>query len=370
MIGSKRNPALDVVRIVATICVITFHCIGRNGLYDVYMVGTRMYLLCILQAAVTLCVPLFIILTGYLMRKKRLNKKFYGGIVKTLVIYAMAATVCEIVKYGMPGKTFLAKLTSGRGTGYSWYVAMYMGLFLIIPFLNMMYRGDFSDQGSASAKKYKRSLIASLLALTALPPAVNIFVFDMEWWKNPTISTEYLEILTTFWVSMYPVTYYMIGCYLAEYGLKLRRSVCGLLLAAVILVNGSHSFLRSCGMEYASGSWLSYGSLAIVIQSTLAFQWIASANTQNWSNGVQKLLKILSDLCFGAYLVSQIFETLFYPMFAEAVPSVGLRMNYYPLMVGMVFVCSMALSGGLHLVYEGIHRGAAFLIGKMPKPIK
>lgn len=367
---SKRNPALDLVRIVATICVMTYHCIGIHGIYDVYMIGARMYILCILQAAVTSCVPLFIILTGYLMGKKRLSKHFYSGIVKTLAIYVMASLLCEFKKFWPFGIEAIAKLTSGRGTGYSWYVGMYIGLFLMIPFLNAMYRGDFPDGQSACAKKYKRILIASLLAITALPQSVNIFVFQKEWWQNPTISKDYLEIIITFWTSMYPLAYYMIGCYLAEYGLKIRRATCGLLLVAVTVANGSYSFFRSCGMELATGTWQSYGALTMVLQSTLAFHFISTTNTQNFSNGMRKCLKIASDLCFGAYLVSQMPEEYFYPMFRAAIPSVGYRMNYYPLMVGLVFVCSMALSAGLNVIYEGIRKGTVYLMVKLRKKEK
>lgn len=362
---NNRNPALDIVRIVATFCVISFHCVGGNGLYEVYMIGTRMYLLSILHAATMVCVPLFIMLTGYLMRKKHLSRKFYKGIVKTLSIYVLAAIVCdpgEILCRGMEG---LAKLTSGRGTGYSWYVGMYMGLFLMIPFLNVMYRGDFADPESEPAKKYKRTLISSLLCLTALPGSVNIFVFTREWWKNPTISSDYLEIVITFWKSMYPITYYMIGCFLSEYGLKLRRRTCGLLLGAVTILNGTYSFMRSCGLEYAGGTWLSYGSLTIVIQSVLVFNWIAAADTKNYPEWLKTFLKHISDLCFGAYLVSQLFEEYFYPMFRRAIPSVGYRISYYPLMIGLVFVCSLMLSALLNLVYEIFNKLVKYMAGKM-----
>lgn len=210
-------------------------------------------------------------------------------------------------------------------------------------------------------KKYKRILIVSLLTITALPETVNIFVFQKEWWQNPTISKDYLEIVITFWRSMYPLAYYMIGCYLAEYGWKIRRATCGLLLIAVIILNGSYSFLRSCGLEFATGTWQGYGALNIVVQSVLAFQFISTTKTQNYSKGVRKCLKTVSDLCFGAYLVSQMPEEYFYPLFRAAIPSVGYRMNYYPLMIGLVFVCSMVLSAGLNLMYEGLHRGVVYL---------
>lgn len=351
---SKRNAALDIVRIIATFCVISFHFIASIGFTDVYMVGIRMYILCIMRSAFSVCVPLFLLLTGYLMRKKKWSGRFYLGIVKTLSIYTMASVLCHFLEEGRLGWDFLRSLIFGSGTGYSWYIRMYTGLFLLIPFLNMMYRGDLSIQEEAGNRKYRKALIGTLLYLTALPGVLNIFVFSWEWWKNPSISTKYVELISNFWTQCYPITYYMIGCYLAEYGLKMRRKTCALLLLAVALAKGSFEFYRADGLEYVFGSWQEYGSLFQVIQAVLAFNLIATIDTHGYSDGVKKLLKITSDWCLGAYLVSEIFEELFYPVLIENVASVGLRLNYYPVMAVTVFVCSLLLSGILNLLYDSL----------------
>lgn len=347
----KRNPALDIVRIVATFCVLSFHYLACIGFMDVYMVGIRMYILCLMRGAFSVCVPLFIILTGYLMGKKQLSARFYLGIVKTLAIYVMASIICEWAKYGVPGWGFLGKLTSGYGTGYSWYIQMYTGLFLLIPFLNMMYRGDKTMQEPAS-KRYKHVLIGTLLVLSALPQVTNIFSFSRAWWKHPSTSHDYVSLLSTYWTGLYPFAYYMIGCYFAEYGLKIRRSTCGILLVVVILAKGSFDFYRADGLEYAFGTWQDYGSLFQVIHAVLAFHWLSTVNTSRFGAGLRKGLKTVSDLCLGIYLVSQVFEELFYPMMTERVASVGHRLVYYPVMIVPVFLCSMALSWVLNGVFD------------------
>lgn len=291
---------------------------------------------------------------GIFDEEEKLSGRFYLGIVKTLSIYVMASVLCRFWGSGNFDWDFLRSLIFGSGTGYSWYIRMYTGLYLLIPFLNMMYRGDFTLQEEAGARRYRKVLIGTLLYLTALPGVLNIFVFSGDWWRNPSTSKNYAELISNFWVLCYPITYYMIGSYLAEYGLKIRRRTCAALLIVVMVAKGSFDFYRADGLEYVFGSWQEYGSLFQVVQAVLAFRLIATIDTHRYSNGVKKILKIASDLCLGAYLVSEIFEELFYPVLIENVASVGLRLNYYPIMAAAVFVCSMLLSGMLNLLYDFI----------------
>jgi len=54
---------------------------------------------------------------------------------------------------------------------YSWYVNMYIGCFLLIPFLNLLWN-------SLSSQESRRILVIVLLVLTALPSVLN--VYDLE----------------------------------------------------------------------------------------------------------------------------------------------------------------------------------------------
>ena len=102
-------------------------------------------------------VPLFLLLTGYLMRKKELSKKYYSGIKKTLSIYILASLACLIYKvlflnmnYSLFG--IIKDILGFSLAKYSWYIEMYIGLFLLIPFLNLIYN-------NLKTKKEKQTLI-------------------------------------------------------------------------------------------------------------------------------------------------------------------------------------------------------------------
>lgn len=66
----------------------------------------------------------------------------------------------------------------------------------------------------------------------------------------------------------------------------------------------------------------------------------------------KNFLQRISNLCYGAYLVSAIFDQLFYPFLIELVPNMLHRLYYYPIIVPMIFVCSLLLSYILSILYK------------------
>ena len=91
-----RDPKLDIIRIFALICVVGVHFFLNSGFYDVPIVGKRMYVASVVRAFFITCVPLFLMLTGYLVNKKQLSKKYYKGIIKVLIIYAICSVIYSI----------------------------------------------------------------------------------------------------------------------------------------------------------------------------------------------------------------------------------------------------------------------------------
>ena len=93
---------------------------------------------------------------------------------------------------------------------------MYIGLFLLIPFLNIIYN-------NLKSQKHKQILVWTLFCLTILPSMFNIFNFETShWWAVPSSSDIFSKIVPAWWINFYPITYYFVGCYLREYGLKIK----------------------------------------------------------------------------------------------------------------------------------------------------
>lgn len=66
----NRNPAMDLIRCVALLCVVGVHFFMHTGFYEQTVQGVGMYIAMVLRTFLMVCVPLFLILSGYLMRTK------------------------------------------------------------------------------------------------------------------------------------------------------------------------------------------------------------------------------------------------------------------------------------------------------------
>ena len=231
----------------------------------------------------------------------------------------------------------IADISGFNGSRYAWYINMYIGLFLLIPFLNLIYN-------NLTSKRQKQFLIFNLLLLTA------------GWWLHPSTSTQYTQIVPNWWTGIYPFTYYFIGCYLREYGfiLKARTGLFSFLCFA--LLYGTFVFYRSHGSNFISGDYDGWGALPITILTVLIFGSLSKIDLNSRSNLTKRILKQVADLCLGAYLLSFIFDQVFYPKLIAAVPFMPDRLNYYIVIVPLVFACSLALSFVANLIYEACLR--------------
>lgn len=350
---SKRNSALDITRIAALFCVISVHFFLNNGFYSEPMFGGKMFVMTAMRTGFMVCVPLFLMLTGYLMNKKTLSAKYYRGIIKTIGIYLLASLACIIYKITVLGWKLSPDLTlwgvlNFKTATYSWYIEMYIGLFLLIPFLNLIW----NNLGSGKAKL---ALVITLVCLTSLPTIANIYNFEsLEWWKTPYLSTEYRQILPDWWVRLYPLTYYFLGAYLKEFPLKLKQWQKLAVYFVCVIIFGWFNYYRSWGGFFAWASYNDWHGLPNVIMTFFLFSFLSSINTARYPVWLKKILMILSDWCLGAYLVSYIFDNLMYAELNARVPVMTNRLAWYPLIVPAVFVCSLALSGALNCVYNCI----------------
>lgn len=349
----------DAVRIAACFLVVSVHFFYNNGFYRTPVIGGRMAAMVFMRSYFMICVPLFILLTGYLMRKQQLGIAYYAKIKKTLIIYLLASTACILFRifYSKEKPDIFWGYLSFSGAPYAWYIEMYIGLFLLIPFLNLAYNG-------IKTKKGKLVLIATCLLLTSLPAMLNIYNFSTDgWWSDPTVSTSYQKLVPAWWTGIYPLTYYFIGAFIGEFQVKLNRKLnLGLIVLCAGLC-GLYAWWRSRGTNFITGVWNTYSSLFVAANATLLFIFLIHKDYSKRPAGYKKALRFLSGLTLGAYLLSYIFDKLFYPILAKHVPDVPDKLPYYLIIVPAVFVCSVAGSFVLEMVYKL----AELLIGKLPK---
>lgn len=350
----NRNPAMDILRIVAVLCVISIHFFYHTGYYNTTADNVPMYFATVLRTLFSVCVPLFMILSGFLLCNKTLKKGYYSGIRKTIIVYILVAIACIIYKscngsYTLTTLTFFTGIFDFSGANYSWYIEMYIGLFLIVPFLNIIYK-------NLDSRKQKNILLITLIAITILPSLFNAFKFDSyEWWANPATDTDTQKLMPSWWVGIYPITYYFTGCYIREYGTKIKNVFLIIALVIAIFGFGTFNFYRCYGSTFTTANYVYWNGIEPYVMSVLIFLIISKLKLENINVKTKFVLWKISDLVLGTYLLSFIFDAIYYYEFLNKnTTDFYARFPFMPLMILCVFVSALISSGIINLIAAGI----------------
>lgn len=349
-----RNPNMDILRIIAVLCVIGIHFFYHSGYYYTTNDNAVMYFATVLRTLCSVCVPLFMILSGFLLCNKTLKKGYYSGIRKTIIVYILVAIACMIYKsivgsYTLTPLTFFTGILDFTGANYSWYIEMYIGLFLLVPFLNIIYK-------NLDSRKQKNILLITLIAITILPSLFNEFRFDsLEWWANPASNTETQKLIPSWWVGIYPITYYFTGCYICEYGTKIKNIYLIIALVVAVFGFGTFNFYRCYGMPFSTSNYVYWYGIEPYVMSVLIFLIISKLKLENINVKTKFVLWKISDLVLGTYLLSFIFDAIYYYEFLNKnTTDFYARFPFMPLMILCVFVSALISSGIINLIAAGI----------------
>ena len=248
----------------------------------------------------------------------------------------MFSEISATGKYDL--KHYILGTLDFTGANYSWYIEMYIGLFLIAPFLNLGFN-------KLKSKRQRQVLVATFLFLTVIPTVFNIFNFDTAtWWMNPTENDTYQKLIPSFWMGIYPIAYYYIGAYLRRYGIKLKTVPTLILFLISLFLFGAFSFFRSYGTTFKSSIYVYWYGFMPCVLATLLFVLLSRIKTKDMHPSVKMMLWKVSDLALGIYLLSFIFDSLIYDVLKKAVPVMVDRLPYYFICVPLCFLLSMAAS--------------------------
>ena len=293
--SKKRVAGLDILRVMAILTVITVHFLYNTNFYKTPLEGWAMTLQTWFRWSLLVSVPTFLLLTGYLNFNKVVSRSYYGGILKVLIpyfIYSALAIAYRIYWLGENHSVleWIYLLLHFKAIGYAWYVEMYIGLFLLSPFLNRLYK--------ALSRNEKLALIGTLVFMTSSFGSVDLMN----------------KILPQYWMAIYPVTYYIIGAYIREYQPQIGKIRGWLLFGGISLIYlivptfiyGGEPFKR------IFGGW---GSLPVLISSTLFFILLYKSDIKNFI--LKRFVTSISMVSFDMYLVSFIVDGIVYKILME-----------------------------------------------------
>lgn len=351
----KREPGLDLLRCLALILVISVHFFMKSGFYSEPVLGWRMIVMLFMRTFCMTCVPIFMMLSGYLLSGETVSARYYKRIVRIYITYLLIQPLCFLYRHLVIGESFgltgTICLILKYEQNYSWYINMYIGLFLLAPFLNGMYH-------SLQKQSHKKLLVWSLLFMTAFPALLNTHqVTHLSWWLNPTSSDSYHQLIPDWWLKMYPITYYILGCYFREYPIKWKMSTKVTALVLGILVIGLYNLYRTYSVPCPSGEWSDHKSILTVILTVLLFTLCRDLKLEKLGDKAHWLIQKVSRLSLAAYLLSWIPDQYFYPILIQHQPSVPMRLNYFPIMVVIVLTCSVLMAAVVDFLCSIICRG-------------
>lgn len=256
---SERKNGIDLIKTLASVLVVILHTQVNYFDESSFLLNgsLRSLIFYAIRYTAMTCVPMFLISTGYLQQKAKISKEYFSKLKNTLVPYFVITAAGEIYLHATAEhseglKDLIFVFFGYASNGYSWYVAMFIGLFLTIPFLNTLY--------FALSKRQRLGLHAILIILTILPSVQTSLLLP--------------KIIPDFWSSFYPITYYFTGLYIREEKPHLGFKKFLLLFLLSVAAPISLQYAVSTNGKYVWYVMNGFNSLSAYIISTLLFVFL------------------------------------------------------------------------------------------------
>lgn len=137
-IKTNKNLNLELLRIVAMLLIIIGHTIGHTHLLDAISPRTiNYYLVSLLQIISYPATNIYVMISGYLLCDKRFNTKRIALIWIQVFFYSLLLFLATVLIGAEPFSiiSFIKVILPISGNQY-WFARVYIGLYLLIPFIN------------------------------------------------------------------------------------------------------------------------------------------------------------------------------------------------------------------------------------------
>ncbi|ANY71652.1 hypothetical protein BBD41_03120 [Paenibacillus ihbetae] len=323
----KRVIGIDIVKVVAAFFVISVHFFLNTRYYNQPLTpGENLFTQTSLRWLFLNCVPLFLISTGFLQMNKTVSSKYYKGILPILGVYLFYSVITIIVRdvHFDEHNSFLGwgyQILSFGAVPYAWYVNMFIGLYLIIPFLNAIFH-------SLADKQKRLILILILIILTGLPLFFNYLPVKIMFFPG-------------WWMGLYPLAYYFIGCYIREYRPKINKWIALVLLVLVTLSETIITYLLAAGGPFKSDLG-DYGSIIVMASSVLLFLLLYDLDFKN--STLRTVVSKISTITLDIYLASYLADRFVYQYVWDKIFESNYQIIYYFVpIVGSIIAISVTV---------------------------
>lgn len=337
----KRIAGIDIIKCLAVIFVMSIHQIGMTHVQAMNLVGTRAFIIMLYRYIVMSCVPLFMMTTGYLQSKKEPNTKFYKGIIPILVTYIITSAAIAFINIRFTDETFnikgiIIRILNFTENNYAWYVEMFIGLYLLIPFINKMYH-------AINTKRQKQLLLYILVFLTVCP--TMLFMCNSE--------DYYYDVFPDYWTEIYPITYYLLGAYIKEYKPKINKILNLFLILLAGLFPNIIEFIKADGGTFVADVFNGFNSLSAFFIAYTIFLFFYDTDIN--IKPIKLIVRDISVSTLEIYLWSNGIEKILYPKIPDNFP---MRL---PAMIIIIFVCSYITAKLQRIIIWSVKKTAALI---------
>lgn len=286
------DAGIDLVRVVAMVMAFILHFYWENGFYYQPLTSAAMYFHTTLRELCFCCVPLFMMLTGYLKCGQEPRKGYYASLKPILICWFLLSALSGVYQYFTTGSpadlyAFITGITQFQTASYSWYVNMYIGMLLVSPYINLCWN-------KLKTKENHQKMLLTALLVACVPATVNAVI----------------PLLPSYFIILWPFAYYLLGCYIRTWDLKLPAGR-GLLAAVGIAFGFTVLIAITGGKSYmAAGRVPSYGGLPQMGLCAVVF--CSLRNVKRVSPKARETLRRFAPLALPMIIISEVFNKLLF----------------------------------------------------------
>lgn len=287
MMKKSRNVNMDLLRIVSMLLIVFLHSIDHSGVLEhAENCGTAMYfyvrftyMLC------QVCVNIYVMLSGYFLvtSKFRLKKlvtlwmeaAFYSVVIRLIFMLAGARpfSIVSLV-------SCFAPILTGR----YWFITIYVGLYLIFPFLNILI--------GAMDKKQHALLNICLFGLFSLWSSIHPSIAGMNSGGGWGLAWFAVLYLAAAWLRLY----------YEPKGKGVRWLAVFVTIPVLVALAQVVSNLLGIGIfQTVLKNWFRYDSAPVYLMTMGLFVGFLNIRIGNekWADGI----RFVAPLTFGVYLI-------------------------------------------------------------------
>jgi surface polysaccharide O-acyltransferase-like enzyme len=330
IVDKKRIYYLDVIRVVACLCVVMIHA-SELSISNGYTTSS-LIISGALDSISRIGVPLFFMISGALFldeAKKLDNKKLIHKIFRLILIFSVWTIISLLTvnynNYIVPNirPLHLGELLNHFISGYPvlWFLEAIVGLYLLTPILKLWV--------NKKNKKYvEYYLILSIIISIVIPTICYYGGHYYEIFNTINSHLHYFNISNMF------ITYYVLGWYLHNYSFEKRKllylfSIIGIILSVILF-----SYYIKKYDNYLD--IFNIFQISIFIQSVATFLFFKNIVYKK----ERKIVNTISKYSLGIYVSHVIIILSLYDLRTH-IPFI---FSHYPLWISFLYISSFLLS--------------------------